>query len=113
MSIRLIACTLALFATVPIARAIPPEDFDVLKKELQQQSVKVFALKRQQLVSEGPRGYLTSSDKLDLAQRELIQRENFYRERMFSLIAKRTGKTTEEVADKFAEMARRATGGAP
>lgn len=85
------------------------DDFDSIKRTLQAQSPQVFALKRQQLVAEGPRGFLTSSDQLDIPQRELVQRENYLREKMFALIAGRLRSTPEAVAAKFAELAKRSS----
>ncbi len=86
------------------------DGYDGVKQTLQEQSPKIFKLKNQNLTAEGLRGYLTSSERLDLAQRELVQRENYNREKMFAIIAKRAGKTPEEVGATFRKLAERFSG---
>jgi len=81
------------------------EDFQKFRDMVQGQDARVAEMKRQALVSEGPRGFLTSGDNLDLVKRELVQRENYYREQVFKIIASNTGLTEEQVAGKFSEMA--------
>ncbi len=101
-------------APVPVsespARAPISVEFENIKQLLQTQSPTIFTLKGRNMIAEGPRGFLTSSDKLDVAQRKLVQMENYNREKMFTIIAKQTGKTPENIASIFAEMARRSVG---
>jgi uncharacterized protein YdbL (DUF1318 family) len=79
---------------------------------IQTQASQLATLKSQHTTTEGPRGLLTSSETLDLVQRELVQKENFYREQIFQTIARHTGVTPEQIAEMFATMARRAQTGA-
>lgn len=84
------------------------ENFRKFRELVQTQASQLATLKSQHNAAEGPRGMLTSSETLDLAQRELVQKENFYREQVFQTIARHTGMTPEQVAELFATMARRA-----
>ncbi|MFA7345857.1 MAG: DUF1318 domain-containing protein [Terrimicrobiaceae bacterium] len=84
------------------------EDFQKFRDLVRGQDARVAEMKRGALVAEGPRGFLTSGETLDLARRELVQRENFYREQVFKIIARQTGLTENQVAEKFSEMARMA-----
>lgn len=89
------------------------DDYDTLKKSLQERSPKIFALKQDNLIMEGPRGNLLGTDRLDLAQRELVQRENIERERMFAVIAARTGRSPDEVSAAFTTLVAKAATGTP
>ena len=80
------------------------EFFQKLKSQVQSQAGDLAALKERALASEGPRGFLAGAESLDLAQRELVQRENYYREQIFDFIARKTGTDRERVAAAFAAM---------
>lgn len=84
------------------------EDFQKFRDLVLGQDARVAEMKAGALAAEGPRGFLTSGDNLDLAKRELVQRENYYREQVFKIIARQTGLTENQVAEKFAELARTA-----
>ena len=93
--------------TKPFADNLKDASYVELKASVQRQDEQIATLKSLQLATEGVQGYLASSDVLNLEQRHLVQQENVLRERIFELIAKRTGRTQEEVAAVFTEMARR------
>lgn len=82
------------------------EEFQKFRDLVRGQEARLAEMKARALVAEGPRGFLTSGDSLDLDKREVVQRENFYRQKVFKTIARQTGLTEEQVAGKFAEMAR-------
>ncbi|MFA7345901.1 MAG: DUF1318 domain-containing protein [Terrimicrobiaceae bacterium] len=84
------------------------EDFQKFRDLVRGQDARVGEMKKSALVAEGPRGFLTSGESLDLARRELVQRENYYREQVFKIIARQTGFTEKQVAEKFSEMTRMA-----
>jgi uncharacterized protein YdbL (DUF1318 family) len=88
------------------------ENYRKFRDLIQTQASQLATLKSQHNAAEGPRGLLTSSDTLDLAQREFVQKENYYREQVFQTIARHTGMTPEQIAEMFATMARRSQTGA-
>jgi len=88
------------------------ETYRKIRDLIQTQTAQLATLKAQHNAAEGPRGFLTGNETLDLAQRELVQKENYYREQLFQTIARHTGMTPEQVAATFVSMARRAQTGA-
>jgi len=92
----------------PPSPLIRDETYQKFRDLIQTQASLISTLKAQQNAAEGPRGYLTGNDALDLAQRELVQKENYYREQVFETIASHTGMTQEQVAATFSAMARSA-----
>jgi V8-like Glu-specific endopeptidase len=103
------AISLLFFAFFAVVSA-SADEFDSLKRQIQEQEPQINALKKDGLLSEGSRGFVVGSDRLDLSQRELVQRENYLRQRMFSVLASRTGQSRDEVAAQFAAAAQRAPG---
>lgn len=65
----------------------------------------VDALKAKGVVREGEYGYLVSEQNVALADREVIQKENYFRQLVFDEIAKYTASTREQVAETFFKMA--------
>jgi hypothetical protein len=65
----------------------------------------VDALKAKGVVREGEYGYLISEQNVALADREVIQKENYFRQLVFDEIAKHTASTREQVAETFFKMA--------
>ena len=82
-------------------------DFEQLKTQIQGQSEQVAELKSKQLITEGVHGRLVDDERLTMEQRVLVQRENFFRERIFDMIGQRTGHSREEIAAIFSKMAQR------
>jgi hypothetical protein len=82
-------------------------EFEQLKTQIQGQSEQVAELKSKQLITEGVYGRLVDDERLTMEQRVLVQRENFYRERIFDMIGRRTGHSREEIAAIFAKLAQR------
>ena len=82
-------------------------EFEQLKRQVQEQSDQIEALKSTQLLTEGVHGFLVGDERLNLEQRHLIQQENVWRERIFEMIGKRSGHSRADVAAIFAGMARR------
>ena len=80
--------------------------YQTLKKQIQQHSGEVQTVKRGGNASEGTRGFLLSTEVASLEEREVVQRENFYREQMFALLGKFYGITAEHVGETFAQKAR-------
>ena len=66
----------------------------------------VDALKAKGVAREGEYGYLISEQNVNLADREIIQKENYFRELVFDEIAKYTASTREQIAEIFFKMAK-------
>lgn len=105
-----LVCALLLVMWPPNAGAIAnpsgplqrDESFVKFKEMVKEQAPAVAALKTQGLASEGRSGFLVGAETLDLQQRELIQKENYYREKLFAIIALHTEVPVGEVASLFA-----------
>jgi len=93
--------------SLPADDSAEGREYGQLKAQVQGQSDQVEALKSGRLATEGVNGYLVGDERLDIAQRRLVQQENVWREKIFDLIGQRTGHTREEIATVFANMARR------
>jgi uncharacterized protein YdbL (DUF1318 family) len=89
------------YMTVP---SLGNSDLSKLKSDLANRHDEIKRLIDQNLVSEGPLGYLVDTERLDLTERQTVQDENVTREKVFSYIAKQTGKSREEVASRYAAM---------
>jgi uncharacterized protein YdbL (DUF1318 family) len=85
-------------------------DFEELKANIQGHGEKVEAMKVAGNVQEGRLGYLVGVEKspLPLEQRQLVQQENVWREKIFEMVGQRTGHAKEEVAAIFAKRAEHA-----
>ena len=82
--------------------------FEDFKEQVRVQSEGIAALKDATMATETDKGYLLGSERLNMEQRRLLQEENVLREKVFDLIAQRTGRTRQEVAAIFSEMAKKA-----
>jgi hypothetical protein len=94
------------------ARLAEDADYRKFSDLIEAQAAEVAVLKAKNGATEGPRGFVSGSEALDLSQRELVQKENYYREEVFRTIALHTGTTPEQVAATFTAMARQAQPGA-
>jgi hypothetical protein len=72
-------------------------------------AVRIADLKARRLVFEGVLGYLRGDERLQLEEREAVQRENVCRENIFEIISKKYGKPRYEIAATFARMAENAS----
>ena len=105
-----LVCALLLVMWPPSAGAITnpsgplqrDESFVKFKEMVKEQAPAIAALKAQGLASEGRSGFLVGAETLDLQQRELIQKENYCREKLFAIIALHTEVPVGEVASLFA-----------
>jgi serine/threonine-protein kinase PpkA len=85
------------------------DDFTDLKEAIQLREPAVKELKAHGMLREGPNGFLESaSGAIDPAQRNILDRENSERLRMFQLVAQRNHLRPEEVAQAFQHLAARA-----
>jgi serine/threonine-protein kinase PpkA len=101
MKVRLLI--LVLVIGIGEARA---DEFDEIKQSVGRRAPELKELKEIGVIREGAGGLLEGgSVKIDPAQQKILESENADRTRLFRLIAQRCQKTSNEVADTFAQMA--------
>ena len=94
----------ALFFTLS-SIAAKAEEFEDLKATIQARSETIRRFKTESMLKEGGAGFLVPSTTATAEARHVADEENTARLRMFGLIATRSGKTVDEVARHYADLA--------
>jgi uncharacterized protein YdbL (DUF1318 family) len=103
MAMRTLLCALC-FSLILSASVRADDDWEKLKADLAAHHDEIQRMLEQNLVSEGPLGYLVDTIKLSQEERLTVQSENVTREKVFAYIAAKVGKTKEEVGSHYASM---------